>query len=181
MADFFWVAVTAFVQLQHDFAVHLFRQRFGRSLQRAAQRREPAAVVHHIGHLQPSCSRHLKLSRSSTSCSTARSAATMMVPRGFITAAGFDAHRAVFHDVDTANAVLGTQRVQGFRALVRRQRFTVNRNNATFLNGNGHLLRLIRRFLWIDGPYPAIFVRRIPRAFQHAAFGGDVPAFSSRL
>ena len=42
----------AFVQLQHDFAVHLFRQRFGRSLQRAAQRREPAAVVHHIGHLQ---------------------------------------------------------------------------------------------------------------------------------
>lgn len=71
--------------------------------------------------------------------------------------------------------MLGTQRVQGFQALVRRQRFTVNRNNATFLNGNGHLLRLIRRFLWIDGPYPAIFVRRIPRAFQHAAFGGDVP------
>ncbi len=61
------------------------------------------------------------------------------------------------------------------QALVRRQRFPVNRHDAAFLNGDGHLLRLIRRFLRIDGPYPTIFVRRIPRAFQHAAFGGDVP------
>ncbi|MOA19110.1 hypothetical protein D3C78_1394670 [compost metagenome] len=95
--------------------------------------------------------------------------------RGFVAATGFDANQTVFYDINTAHAMLGTQHVQGFQTFVRAKSFTVNGHYAAFLYGDGHLLRLVRRFLRIDSPDPAVFVRCVPRAFQHAAFGRDMP------
>ncbi|MNH07657.1 hypothetical protein D3C79_670530 [compost metagenome] len=71
--------------------------------------------------------------------------------------------------------MFGAQHVQGFQTFVWAQGFTVNRHDAAFFYGDGHLLRLVRRFLRIHGPDPAVFVRCIPRAFEHAAFGRDMP------
>ncbi|CSI44761.1 Uncharacterised protein [Vibrio cholerae] len=71
--------------------------------------------------------------------------------------------------------MLCTFLVEVQQSVVRGHGFTINSDHFAMSHLQRDIFRFVRRLLRIDGPHPAIFVWRIPCAFQNATFGRNVP------
>ena len=95
--------------------------------------------------------------------------------RRFITTARLHAHEAVLNQIHPSNRVARTNFVQQLNQRHRIKLHAIYRNRNPFLETNGHLLVLVRRFLWRASHLPRCRQRRIRGIFQFSAFVTEVP------
>ncbi len=94
--------------------------------------------------------------------------------RGFVAAAGLHAHVAVFHQVQTADAVLAAQLVQLGQHVVGSQTYAIQRHDIAFFELYVQVFGFIRCRFWRHSPAPHGFFGLGGRVFQVTAFEGDV-------
>src|SRR5690554_4847577 len=163
------------VQLQANGTVHVFLSLVDQRLQGFTLRGPPVSVVDHLG-----IARHQAVFQvchftvQSDGLDGAVGAQHDGTTRGFVTAAGLHAHVTVLNDVQTANAVVTRQFVQGFQHLVGFQILTINGNHVTLAVGQLNVGRLVWRGFRRHAPAPHIFLGFRPGVFQVHAFVRDV-------
>ena len=92
----------------------------------------------------------------------------------FVHAAGFHTHETVFHDIDSADSVFGTEIVQFAHEICGGEFFAVDFDGDTLHEFDDHVFRFICRLGQGLGHDADFFRTFFPRIFQDAAFKGDV-------
>ena len=92
----------------------------------------------------------------------------------FVAAAGLHADKAVFHQIQPANAVFLAEGVQAREQGSGRQAFAIDANRIAAFEFNGDIGRAVWRIHRADGALPDHFIRRVPGFFQDFAFAAAV-------